>query len=64
MMRPKVINVAKEIIGSVNSTVPTAFLGFEPVATKAGVRIGPHPPPPDASMIPATKPRAAIFFLE
>jgi len=39
MMKPKVTNVATEIIGSVNSTVPTAFLGFEPVATKAGVRI-------------------------
>lgn len=53
---PNTIIAVKDIIGSVASTVPTAFRGSEPLRMKVGVHIGPHPPPPVTSMKAAKKP--------
>jgi len=62
-INPNVIVAAKLIIGSVASTVPTAFLGSEPPKIKTGVTKGPHPPPPNASKKAAVNPsRGANLF--
>src|SRR4030042_427208 len=43
---------------SARLTEPTALSGSVPVNTRLGVQMGPHPPPPNASMNAAKNPRA------
>lgn len=62
MVKPKVIIAVKLIIGSVTSTVPTAFRGSEPPKMNMGVHRGPQPPPPLTSMKAPTKPRRGTNF--
>jgi len=41
---PNVMTLVKPMIGSVISTMPTAFLGSVPFSRYTDVQIGPHPP--------------------
>lgn len=54
----KVEAIATVMKNSARFTEPTALLGSVPVTIKLGIQIGPHPPPPIASINAAKKPSA------
>src|SRR3954471_15998779 len=59
----KPIEAETAIANSLVSTVPTTFLALIPFLVKrTGVAIGPHPPPPVASIKPAINPNGMDCF--
>ena len=52
------------MMNSLVSTVPMTLRGsILPEESRVGVEMGPHPPPPAASMNPAKKPNGVRYFL-
>jgi len=64
IVKKKVEVIANVTKNSEKSTEPTALWGSVPFTIRVGVQIGPHPPPPIASIKPPKHPSALSLLIE